>query len=415
MFTQLYRQPARIVLLLVGMMTFLLASGVAAQPPAPPPPANQIEFIGVVQAMTMDTLQINNQIINISRAQIKTPIQVGQPLKIEGRLLADGSIIAREVKAVEDDDDSVLPGEFEIVGILTGMDAGTVTIGTQVIQIAGAELYPGLALGSVIKVKALLDPASAQWTAREVRPADFDDDDNGNDNFDDNGNDNADDNGNDNDDSDDDTFKLIGTLEEIGEGYIVIGGRRINTINARFSHRLVLGARAEVRLRTSDGELVARRIRLVQRAGDDDRRNIVLPANCVPVQPAGWTSYTARPGDTLSGIAARSDSSVRDLIFFNCISNPKLLTAGAVLFVPRTPDPANFSNDNGNDNDDDWSNDNDNGNDNDDDWSNDNDEDDGNDNRDDRSNDNDDDHDDRSNDNNRDDEDDDDDDDDDDD
>lgn len=387
MFTQLYRQSARIALLLVGMMTFLLASGVAAQPSAPPPPTNQIEFIGVVQTMTMDTLQINNQIINISRAQIKTPIQVGQPLKIEGRLLADGSIIAREVKAVEDDDDPVLPGEFEIVGILTGMDAATVTVGTQIIQIASAELYPGLALGSVIKVKASLDPASAQWTAREVRPADFDDDDNGNDNFDDNGNDN--------DDSDDDTFKLIGTLEEIGEGYIVIAGRRINTINARFSNRLVLGARVEVRLRASNGELVARRIRLVQRAGDDDRRNITLPANCTPVQPAGWTSYTVQPGDTLSSIAARSGSSLSDLIFFNCISNPRLLTAGAVLFVPRTPNPASFGNDNGNDNDDD------NGNDNRDDRSNDNDDDNGNDNRDDRSNNNDDDRDNRSNDNNR--------------
>lgn len=66
-------------------------------------------------------------------------------------------------------------------------------------------------------------------------------------------------------------------------------------------------------------------------------------------QPAGWTTYTVQPGNTLSSIARWSDSTVDDLAQVNCVADVTRIEVGQVLFVPQevvpptvtvTPEPS---------------------------------------------------------------------------
>src|SRR5690606_15074098 len=72
-------------------------------------------------------------------------------------------------------------------------------------------------------------------------------------------------------------------------------------------------------------------------------RNPALPHAGTPLRapageagpaPAPATSYTIRPGDTLSEIAARMGTTVQALAQANGIRNPDLIHAGATLSVP---------------------------------------------------------------------------------
>ncbi|MBC7869240.1 MAG: LysM peptidoglycan-binding domain-containing protein [Chitinophagaceae bacterium] len=59
------------------------------------------------------------------------------------------------------------------------------------------------------------------------------------------------------------------------------------------------------------------------------------PIGCTP-RP-DWLAYTILPGDTLTGIAVRTGSSVDALIQGNCLQNPDTLDIGQTLLVPQTP------------------------------------------------------------------------------
>jgi LysM repeat protein len=53
--------------------------------------------------------------------------------------------------------------------------------------------------------------------------------------------------------------------------------------------------------------------------------------------PQGWTEYSVKRGDSLSTIAARTNTLIDTLITGNCLSNPNALKVGQVLLVPPTP------------------------------------------------------------------------------
>ncbi|XVV05322.1 LysM peptidoglycan-binding domain-containing protein [Actinosynnema sp. CA-248983] len=52
--------------------------------------------------------------------------------------------------------------------------------------------------------------------------------------------------------------------------------------------------------------------------------------------PTGWIDYVIQPGDTLSGIAARTGTTVAELAARNGIGNPDLIYAGSTIQVPGT-------------------------------------------------------------------------------
>ncbi len=344
---------------------------------------NEVELVGLIEAMDMDSITVNGQRILVAGAEIKTALQLGAAVKVEAQVQADLSIRARQINPVTPDDDDRLPGEIEITGLLTAFDGSTMTVAGLAVDVRGAEIKAGVVVGAVVKVHASLG-AGGMLKARQVSlpAAQGTDDDNSNTNDNSAGdNSNSNSNTNSNDNSDDDNsnlndnvafaqgeFELRGTLTSIGADFIVVQGQTISIIGAEIKGTLTVGATVKVHLSLVNGTLVAREVEMAvrtRRSGDDDRSdddnsnvntnrndNVVVPANCVVSQPAGWTTYTIRAGDTLSSIAQRSGSSVSELALVNCIREARFIVVGATLFVPRPVAPV-MSNQNGNDNDDD--------------------------------------------------------------
>lgn len=57
------------------------------------------------------------------------------------------------------------------------------------------------------------------------------------------------------------------------------------------------------------------------------------PAACQA--PDGWQAYTIRGGDTLSGLAGASGSSIAEIMAVNCLEN-HFIVVGQVLYLPRS-------------------------------------------------------------------------------
>lgn len=224
----------------------------------------QIELVGEIEALSTTTLTINGQVVDISAAELNTTLAVGEVIKIEGTLEADGSIVALEVNPVEEGE--LLPGEVEIIGPVKAFDTDSLTIGGLVIDISAAELEDALVLevGSVVKVHmSLVTDASGveSWVAREVQDGTDDSQDDGS------------------DDSNDDTsneshpgeFEIVGTLTSIDGDTIVVAGLTIDIVSAEIKGMLVEGALVKVHLSLVDGVLVAREVELHDsRPSDDD-------------------------------------------------------------------------------------------------------------------------------------------------
>ena len=225
--------------------------------------ADTIEFLGVVEAIGQNTITVNGQVIDISSAQVNTPLQVGAAVEVEAIIAPDGQLSAREVNPA-----SFLPNEVEIVGTLQGFDGMNITVSGQVIVIRGAQISAIIPIGSRVIVHASLSPQGT-WVAREVNPF--------------------------MDDQtpaaspepfaptqtpnplapvqtpevvpNDDEFEIVGTLQQIGTGFIVVAGLPIGIVDAEINDPLVQGGLVKVHLSVVNGQLVARE---VERAGRDD-------------------------------------------------------------------------------------------------------------------------------------------------
>ncbi len=247
MFVRLFASVRLLSLLALAFASVLVAPQVGAQTTT-----SEVELVGLIEAMGQGTLTVNGLTIDISRAEITTPLALGLAVRVDGTLLPDGSIRAREVKAAEL---GILPGELEIIGVLESFAGTTMVIGGQVIDVASAEIEAGVVVGALVKVHLTLS-ATGEWIAREVELAREDDDDL-------------------DDDSDDDEdregeFEIVGTLEEIGEDIIVVSGRTISTVGAEIKGVLVAGALVKVHLSEVDGEWVAREVELFSSDDDED-------------------------------------------------------------------------------------------------------------------------------------------------
>lgn len=335
------------ILVLLGLLLALPLGASLAQSVVPPANAiGSIELVGLIEAMTVDSITVNQQVIDITSAELNTALELDAAVKVEGWVLTDGTIAAREVSAATPD--GLLPGEVEITGVVEALDATTLTVNGLVIDISTAEMTDAIAVGDMVKVHASFDAAGA-LVAREVSlytpetPPTAPGED----------------------------FELRGTLEEVGDGYIIVAGQSINMLQAEIKTQLQVGALVKVHVRIVNGELVASEVEGWlnhednantndnsndnDNEGDDDNSNdngaVVIPADCVPAMPSGWTTYTIQAGDTLSAIAAGSGSSISELAVANCITDPRFIVVGMTIFVPQTPDPAFFNNNDNHDDD----------------------------------------------------------------
>ncbi len=197
-----------------------------------------VELVGVVEAMTLDTVTVNGLLVDVSTAEINTPIEVGALVRVEGSLNVDGTITARQINPVGDD---IQPGEAELIGMVESFEDTTMVINGLSIDVTTAEIDPAIMVGEMVRVHATADSAGV-WVAREVALFTPDPD-----------------------AADDDPtpvgeFEITGTLEEIGDGFIVVAGQTITTTGAEIHDTLVVGVLVKAHVQLVDDVLVAREV-----------------------------------------------------------------------------------------------------------------------------------------------------------
>jgi LysM repeat protein/ribosomal protein L13 len=300
---------------------------------------DEIELVGVVESFDGTTLVVNGLVIDLSGAEINTPIVIGQIIKVHASFDANGNLIARETDDDRDDnddgsvpppavtpevtpdnnDDDDRPGEFEITGTLEQVGDGFVVVNGQTISISGAEIKNQLVVGTLVKLH--LNNQNGQLVAREVENAQA-------------GDDNNDDNGN--DDNRPGEFEITGTLEQVGDGFIVVNGQTISITGAEIKNQLVVGTLVKLHLNNQNGQLVAREVENARDDDDDDNDDNSGPGNG---DDDTWDEvYTVRPGDTLSSIAARAGVTLEELARINNITDVSVVVTGTRLIVPDSFD-----------------------------------------------------------------------------
>jgi predicted chitinase/LysM repeat protein len=118
------------------------------------------------------------------------------------------------------------------------------------------------------------------------------------------------------------------------QNYTVRSGDTLSGIAARFGTSVAaLASRNGI----SNPNLIYVGQRLVVGGGASP-----APVTTTPTSPpaAGSGTYSVRPGDTLSGIASRYNTSVSTLASLNGISNPNLIYVGQTLRLPGGSGPA---------------------------------------------------------------------------
>ena len=219
----------------------------------------EVEVVGAIEAIQAGTtITVNGLRIETAGAEIKTTLVIGAAVKVEGTLQPDGTIWAREVKTAEDD--GLLPGEIEVAGTLQALTSTTATVNGIIFDIAAAEVQSGLAVGELVKVHARLGDGGV-WVAREIErfvatpdadapdpetppvPAGFDDDE----------------------------LEIVGTLDEVGENYVVVAGQRYDTTGAEVKGVLVVGTLVKLELKRLDsGILIVEEVKPTTFSDDSD-------------------------------------------------------------------------------------------------------------------------------------------------
>jgi hypothetical protein len=98
-----------------------------------------------------------------SETEIDADIQVGDQVKVEGRILADGTWLAEEISLLDDEEEL----RFEFVGEVSSLDpwiVGGVTLATD----ENTEVEGDIAVGDTVKVEGrILEDGT--WLAEEIK------------------------------------------------------------------------------------------------------------------------------------------------------------------------------------------------------------------------------------------------------
>jgi hypothetical protein len=240
---------------LIGLWFTPQARVVFARPGQQTGVANTVEIVGVIDAINGKTLTVNGLTIDISKAQVNLALTVGAKVKIEGLQSANGlTITAREVNAPKT---GIQPGESEIVGVVDSVNGTTIVIGGQAIDISNAEVKASVIAGKTVKVEFSIDSAG-QLIAREVqvvaatttvgsKPS-----------------------------VSEENTEITGTLEQVGDGFVIVSGQRFSTNGAEIKGQLIVGALVKVELRDGEAELTAKQL---ENSHPEDRRRNAGPSN----------------------------------------------------------------------------------------------------------------------------------------
>lgn len=163
-----------IALVVLAMMAFLGQSFVMAQTPTA-----EVEIVGTVSALTAKSITVGTQSFDISAAEIKAGVAVGQLVKIHATQNTSGQWVAREVEVSQPiASQTPLPNvtttlapvnAFEITGAITAINGTAITVGGHTIDISNAEIKNSLAVSDSVKIHVIV--LNGQWIAREVESA----------------------------------------------------------------------------------------------------------------------------------------------------------------------------------------------------------------------------------------------------
>ena len=232
------------------VVVFVLLSAVYGWAQTP----GEVELVGEVVGMTLDTITVNGQEINIVGAELDVPLALLILVEVEGTLNPDGSITARQVSAAQED---VIAGEAELIGTLDSFDGATMTVNGQVVDVTNAEIKTGITFGGSVKIHAMATGANT-WLAREAEPHVPDVHDNNNAEIE-------------QQPTPAGEFEIIGSVEEVGAESIMVAGQTISIVGAEIKDSFVAGISVKVHVRLVDGVLVAREIENF--VGDDNNND----------------------------------------------------------------------------------------------------------------------------------------------
>jgi hypothetical protein len=215
-------------------------------------PTAIIEIQGAITALTDTTLVVNGLTVDISTAQKRGTLVVGAIVKVEGTLLADGTVKARQVKVVTD---ATAPQENELTGSVESITGAVMVVSGQSFNTASAEIGSGVVVG--VRVKVHFTIVDGVFVAREVSlaAAPRRDDTPRGDRVGEN--------------------ELTGTVESIAGAVMVVSGQSFNTASAEIGSGVIVGAQVKVHYAVVDGVNVAREIHLAtdpDRSRDDNPR-----------------------------------------------------------------------------------------------------------------------------------------------
>jgi hypothetical protein len=133
-----------------------------------PAPVNRFTITGPVETIGATSWTIAGQTIIVNETtMIENGIENGDEVRVEGRILPGGTLLAERINLVEPA--SGTPFHFVGVAQVIGADAWTVS-GRAIVVNANTIIAPGLAVGDTVAVSGRILPDDT-WLARAITPA----------------------------------------------------------------------------------------------------------------------------------------------------------------------------------------------------------------------------------------------------
>jgi len=237
----------------------------------------EVEFTGVVGSMDAASWMVGTQTVAIDAAtEIKDAIVVGDTVKVHASVLADGSLLATEIKLAEDsngdgaeDEDGMLPDELHFFGAVEDMQADHWVVGGTTFLISpDTEIKDTIVLGDMVKVEATQNP-DGSYLAQEIELKDQE----GQDGEDQNPDEQSPDDESSGDESSNDSTEFSGLVSAMDAGSWTVGGLTfLITPSTEIKDIIVVGDFVKIEASVAtDGTMTALEIELDddQQIGDD--------------------------------------------------------------------------------------------------------------------------------------------------
>jgi len=300
--------------------------------------AQPFTFTGLVETTGPGSWTISGVAVAVNDNTVRDDdVAVGDLVRVDGRILSDGTWLAEQIRQLSDaDDDDDLPG-FVFTGLVQSIDPWRVA-GIAFATRDWTAVAPGIAIGDRVRVRGVI-LSDGTWVATSVEPyGRIDDDD-------------------DDDDNENNTIVLVGVVSSI-DPWVVNGLPLVVTNNTTVLGNIVVGDLVWVRIRLAgDGTWQVVAIRpLTPRFGLGcfviNTTVVGIQANQLTLQH--WPALTLDDEDDFGGDL--DDLALNSIVTFPiCIAfDGTIVVTGRIIIIYQPivivvpPPPGGNHNDNGN-------------------------------------------------------------------